>query len=161
MKTVLIVEDDPTALIVLKTVLEREYRVILTQTPEDAIAVCSTEPSPDMFIADNRLRSRVSGLQTLLHIHESRPQMPLLIVSGTPPEGWPDVDFDCFVKLVSGAAIGFLLKPFTAAALRSKVSDLVDRNSDSQEIRRLLDHAARHRQAPESWRFRFPASQAP
>jgi len=60
--------------------------------------------------------------------------MPLLIVSGTPPEGWPDVDFDCLVKLVAGAAIGFLLKPFTAAAPRSKVSDLVDRNSDSQEI---------------------------
>ncbi len=160
MKTVLISEDDPTSLMVLKAVLEREYRGITTEIPEDAFVVCSTEPSPDIIIADNRLRSAPSGLETLLRVHESRPQIPLLLVSGTPPEGWSDSDFDCFVKLVSGAAIGFLLKPFTAAVLKSKVGDLIGGNLDSQEIRTVLEQAAHHRQTPESWRFRFPPSQA-
>jgi DNA-binding NtrC family response regulator len=157
-KNVLILEDDRTSLTVLKTVLERQYRVITTEIPEDALAVCSTEPSPDLFIAENRLRSAASGLETLLRVHESHPDIPLLIVSGTPPEGWPDGDFDCFVNLVSGASVDFLLKPFTAAALKGKVRDLIDRKSNSQEIRTVLEQAARHRQTPESWRFRFPAS---
>ena len=139
--------------------LEPEYRVITADAPEDAIAACHAE-RPDLFIADNRLRSAASGLETLLRVHESRPQMPLLIVSGTPPEGWSDGDFDCFARLVSRAAIGFLLKPFTVAALKSKVRDLIDRNSDSQEIRTVLELAARHRQTPESWRFRYPASES-
>ena len=160
MKTVLISEDDPTSLMVLKAVLEREYRGITTEIPQDAFVVCSTEPSPDIIIADNRLRSAPSGLETLLRVHESRPQIPLLLVSGTPPEGWSDSDFDCFVKLVSGAAIGFLLKPFTAAVLKSKVGDLIGGNLDSQEIRTVMEQAARHRQRPESWRFWFAASQA-
>ena len=94
MKTVLIVEDDPTALIVLKTVLEREYRVITTEIPEDALAVCSIEPSPEPFSAESWLRSAVSGLETLLRVYESRPQMPLLIVLGTLPEGWSNGDFE-------------------------------------------------------------------
>jgi DNA-binding NtrC family response regulator len=158
-KTVLILEDDRTSLTVVKTVLEREYWVITTEIPEDAVKECHVEP-PDLLIADNRFRSAASGLETLLRVHEFRPQMPLLIVSGTPPEGWSDGDFECFVKLVSGAAIGFLLKPFTAAALKCKVRDLIDRNSDSQEIRTVLEQAARHRQTPQSWRFRFPVSQA-
>ena len=69
-------------------------------------------------------------------------------------------DVSCFVKLVSGAAIGFLLKPFTAAVLKSKVGDLIGGNLDSQEIRTVMEQAAHHRQTPESWRFRFPPSQA-
>ena len=139
--------------------LEPEYRVITADAPEEAIAACHAEP-PDLFIADNRLRSAASGLETLLRVHEFRPQMPLLIVSGTPPEGWSDGDFDCFARLVSRATIGFLLKPFTVVALKSKVRDLIDRNSDAQEIRTVLELATRHRQTPESWRFRYPASES-
>jgi len=136
-----------------------ENTIITTEIPEDAVEACHVEP-PDLLIAGNRFRSAPSGLETSLRVHKSRPQTPLLIVSGTPPEGWSDGDFECFVKLVSGAAVGFLLKPFTAAALKSTVRDLIDRNSNSQEIRTVLDQAARHRQTPQSWRFRFPASQA-
>ena len=75
--------------------LEREYRVITTEIPEDAIAVCSIEPSPEPFNAEGWLRSAMSGLETLLRLraYESRPQMPLLIVLGTLPEGWSNGDF--------------------------------------------------------------------
>ena len=90
----MILEHDRTSLKVLKTVLEREYRVITTEIPEDAIAVCSIEPSPEPFSAESWLRSAVSGLETLLRVYESRPQMPLLIVLGTLPEGWSNGDFE-------------------------------------------------------------------
>jgi DNA-binding NtrC family response regulator len=159
-KAVAILEDDRMSLTFLRAALERDYRVMTTEIPEGAFAICNTEPLPDLIIADNMLRSASSGIEILLRVHECRPQMPLLIVSGTPPEGWSDSDFDCFAKLVSEAAIGFLLKPFTAAAIKGEVCDLLARNWDSQEIQTLFEQAARYRQTPECWRCRFPTSQA-
>jgi hypothetical protein len=50
-----------------------------------------------------------------------------LIVSGTPPEGWPDGDFDCFAKLVSGASV-ITSKPATRdhfkTGQRSRTQDM-------------------------------------
>ena len=50
------------------------------------------------------LRSAMSGLETLLRVYESRPQMPLLIVLGTLPEGWSNGDFEPL--MISTAVLG-------------------------------------------------------
>jgi DNA-binding NtrC family response regulator len=148
MKTVLILEDDRTSLAVLKAILESEYRIITAEVSDDAIAVCNTQRPPDLFVSDNVLRSTASGLQTSLRIHESVPLMPVLILSGTAPEGWSDRDFDCFTKLVAGASIVFLQKPFTASQLRRTVKDLIDGNADLSETREVFEEASHYRGTP-------------
>src|SRR5439155_620808 len=110
-------------------------------------ATCHAEP-PDLLISDVGLKSAGSGLETLLRVHEHYPQLPLLIISGTPPEGWRNSDFDCFRKLVmNGGQLGFLQKPFTAQSLRAEVDTLISGKSDPPRIRALFDEAAKYRRS--------------
>jgi CheY-like chemotaxis protein len=144
MKTVLILEDDPTSRSVLKSILEMTYNVVLLSTPKDAIQAC-LEHEPDLLLADNMLRSATSGIETLLQVHAIRPQVPFLVVSGTPPEGWTDRDFDSFTALADAGPIDFLAKPFTAANLKQKVDQLTQGYWDSREVRNTLQQAMAHR----------------
>jgi CheY-like chemotaxis protein len=85
MKTVLLLEDDPISLALYRRVLGRECSVLVSKTPDEAIRLCNNE-DVDLFIADNLLDGSDSGLQTLKRAHQTRPDLPLLVVSGTPPE---------------------------------------------------------------------------
>ena len=144
MNAVLILEDDRWSRSVLNAILERSYRVTLTDSSEDAIRICLNEP-PDLLVADNLLRSATSGVQTVCRVHELWPKLPFLIVSGTPPEGWHDDDFQCFGRLVMSARLGYLDKPFTAAELTAKVSDLMNADWNPKGIQLLYERAAMHR----------------
>ncbi len=128
MNYVLVLEDDSSSLFVLKSILETNYRVILAETPEDAIRICRTAP-PDLVVSDNLLKSPLSGVQTLCQIHEVHPAVPFLINSGTPPAGWGEADFDCLAKLITTARLDFLQKPFTVAELRAKAANLIGRTA--------------------------------
>jgi DNA-binding NtrC family response regulator len=91
-KTVLLLEDDAISLTLYRRVLSREHRVVIAHTPTEALRLCESE-TPDLFIADNTLTSLVSGVRTLFDAHKRNCQMGLLVVSGTPPEGFDDRDF--------------------------------------------------------------------
>ena len=152
MNIVLILEDDPSSLSVLKWVLEGEYRVRVVETPLEGVRICQSEP-PDLLIADNLLKASMSGLQTASAIYADRPEMRFLIISGTPPEGWKDQDFACFEKLITkNASLDFLQKPFTKEALRGKVDGLMKGVSASSAMQTILTQAAFHRESQESWR---------
>jgi DNA-binding NtrC family response regulator len=154
--TVVILEDDESSRCFVESVLEREFRVIATDSPENAIRLCDSE-QPDLFVSDNLLKAALSGLQTVCLIHESHPQLPVLVISGMPPEGWPDLDFGCFEKLVNSARLSFLQKPFKSEAIRKQVADLISGNWSSSEIQMVCASAANHRGSAESWRVRFPS----
>ena len=144
MTTILILEDEPNNGFLLQSILEEEYRVILTDSPEQAIRVCDSEVL-GLFICDNQLRASVSGLQTLQHVHYNYPQLPVLLTSGTPPEGWSDIDFDCFGKMVDSARINFLPKPFNTDDFRRAVSDLMNERTGSSEIHKVYSDAVNYR----------------
>ena len=131
--TVVVLEDDDSSKCFLESVLEREYRVIVTDSPENAIRLCESE-QPGLLVSDNLLKAALSGLQTLCRVHETLPQLPLLIVSGTAPEGWPDADFECFERLVNSARLSFLQKPFKGELIRKEVKNLINGNWSSPEI---------------------------
>ena len=149
MTTILVLEDDPSSGFILKSILEEEYRVILTDSPEEAVQVCDSEVLV-LFISDNQLRTSVSGLQTLQHVHPNHPHLPLLITSGTPPEGWTDIDFDCFKTLVNSARIGFLPKPFNTDDFRRATCDLMNGTTGSSEIQKVYSDAVIFRSRSQS-----------
>jgi DNA-binding NtrC family response regulator len=129
-RTVLLLEDDPSSSLLLQTVLERRFQVLVTNRPEAAIEISAAE-SLALLICDNQLRSDESGLQTALRIHKVHPNLPILITSGTPPEGWSDVDFECFAQLVNSARIDYLQKPFLASAVWGPIERLLSGSTEA------------------------------
>ena len=151
MKTVLVLEDDPSSLSVLRWVLEEAHRVLVADSPGNAIGICEAEPL-DLFVADNLLKASASGIETLCRAHELLPALPLLIVSGTSPDAWTGRDFGCFETLVNSARFDFLHKPFTASAFRESVAALMISEWASNRMQLLLKTSANQRRLWESWR---------
>jgi len=88
---ILCVEDEPIHLVLRKKVLEREgYDVIGASTLEDALTalreapVCAT-------IADHMLQG-ATGTELAKRMKESRPDVPIILFSGTVPEHLNAVD---------------------------------------------------------------------
>lgn len=140
MNTVLLLEDDDITRALYGRVLGRTYRVLTALSPREAVSIADAE-SVDLFIADNILGVPRSGAETLHQVHERHSRLLLLLVSGTPPEGFSSADFDCFTELVQGGACEFLLKPFTTATFSSKVRTLLENGPDVGRMEKLLASA--------------------
>jgi DNA-binding NtrC family response regulator len=148
-KTVLLLEDDALSLALYKRVLSREYSVVATDGPHEALRLSASE-APDLFIADNVLASPTSGVRTLHDAHKRNRWMKLLLVSGTPPEGLDDRDFRCFEKLARTGLFSFLQKPFTMQAFMRVVRGLIHGKPDTAEIERVVDAALEFRRSKEN-----------
>jgi DNA-binding response OmpR family regulator len=121
---VLVLDDHPVSLDVLRWILESKGFVVLSAADADSAAAHAEEYKVDLLIADVHLRSARSGTELALKLRETRPDLPVLFTSGTPIEGWADIDF-LNLKTLSEAAIDFIPKPFTADALVARVKDLL------------------------------------
>ena len=138
-------DDDPDSLNVLNWVLERHYTVIKTVTADHAIDVCQNPKDQiSLIVADILLRSPVSGTQVCLEARSCYPGIPILLTSGTPLEGWQEVDFENFKVLMSGR-VDFLQKPFTASTLESKIERLLNGDWSAIEAQALYENAASYR----------------
>ena len=145
LKTILVLEDDQDSLNVLNWVLERHYTVIKTVTADHAIDVCQNPKDQiSLIVADILLRSPVSGTQVCLEARSCYPGVAILLTSGTPLEGWRDVDFENYKRLMSGR-VDFLLKPFTAQRLVRKVETLLNGNWSTAEAQALYEDAEAYR----------------
>jgi DNA-binding response OmpR family regulator len=146
LKTVLILDDDSGSLNVLYWVLERNYRLLKAQNSEEAILLCQEHKETiSLIVADLVLNSPISGTEVGLRVRESCPDVPILFTSGRPLEAWRDGDFVNLKTLMSGR-VGFLPKPFTAQALRSRVADLFN-GASSSDIETMFHEAEKYRQA--------------
>jgi two-component system cell cycle sensor histidine kinase/response regulator CckA len=117
-RTILVVEDEEGVGSLIRRVLEDSgYTVLLAKSGADAIALSeSTSERIDLLVADLNLPD-MSGRELAQQLRTSRPEMKLLYTSGQ-SEG-----------VVTGYGIVpegmlFLPKPFTPAALASKVQEV-------------------------------------
>jgi CheY-like chemotaxis protein len=91
MRIGLIIEDDPTSAKAVSLVLERNrFQVSIAATPDEALAFC-TEIKLDLIVAEIILRAPLSGTEVACQLRQSCPDIPVLLVSGTPLEGWSDM----------------------------------------------------------------------
>jgi len=126
LRTIVIIDDDSTTRKVLQWVLERHgFVVVAVSDAEEAIGLCR-EPQLAVaaMIADVRLRSRMTGIDVAMAVRREFPDLPVLIISGTPPQGWAEQDRAVFEELLKNRA-DFLDKPFTAGMLAEKIAALV------------------------------------
>jgi response regulator RpfG family c-di-GMP phosphodiesterase len=150
-KTVLLLEDDQISQALYKRVLGRRWSVLMARAPDDALQLCQSNPI-DLFVADNLLPATLSGVETLHRVHSVEPNLRLMLVSGTPPEGFDSDHFKCFEELVCTGVFDYLEKPFTAEVLTDRAAALIDGPYDPGTVQRRLADAKEYRRGASSRR---------
>ncbi|MCQ6256588.1 response regulator [Pseudomonas sp. Q11] len=80
---VLIVEDDPSILMVLSAYLSGEgYRVLQAENGEQAFEILASKPHLDMMITDFRLPGGITGVQIAEPAVRLRPDLKVIFISG-------------------------------------------------------------------------------
>jgi hypothetical protein len=126
MKTILVLEDDPSNMQVLCTLLwSSGCRVLEATTGKEALEAFNHQNGPiDLLISDVAVPV-LSGTEVALELNKSHPATPILFVSGSPMYAWNRRDLQNFQRLPPDR-VDFLEKPFGAAALLDKVGELIE-----------------------------------
>ena len=123
MKTLLVLEDEPSVMKLLRLIL-KGYSVIEATSAEQALnLVVEHDRRVDLLITDVRLPT-LSGIQVALRIRSEFPEIPVLLVSGYPAGGWRDVD-SADLEQLGATALAILPKPFEQHVLLNTVSELI------------------------------------
>jgi CheY-like chemotaxis protein len=136
MKTILVLEDDLGNMQAFCAVLSSMgYRVLEATTGKEAIETSNNLYEPiNLFVSDVSLPD-LSGTEVALRLIQLQSDLPILFLSGTPIDDWPESDRRNFRQLLSGS-VDFLEKPFHASALQTKVESLVNSQSFISDARR-------------------------
>jgi two-component system sensor histidine kinase ChiS len=138
MRTVLIVDDDPSNLQVLSLLLSsKAYHVLKAETGQKAIQTCGRFHERIDFIICDLTLPDIPGTQLALELKRSHPEAAILLVSGTPQDCWSSAELDDFGKLRAGL-VDFLEKPFRVAELDSKLNLLTTMVDARHDVQRRL-----------------------
>lgn len=137
---ILVAEDDESAAVVLRMVLEREgYRVTLVSNGPAARQVIEETGPPDVAVLDWMLPD-MSGLELCHWLRErwNPLQLPILLVTARADAESISVAFDA-------GASDYIVKPFLGAELRARVASHV-RNKQLVEERAEIEEHLRERE---------------
>lgn len=117
-ETILVVEDEPSLLEVVREVLEEDgYQVLLASGPKEALALVRTDlDRVDLLITDI-VMPEMNGRELAARMQALRVGLKVLYMSG--------YEFDGYGR-VSSTEEAFLQKPFTAEVLSRKVRQVLD-----------------------------------
>ncbi|MCP3890144.1 MAG: response regulator [Desulfobulbaceae bacterium] len=123
-KQILIIDDEPTALKVLRKILELEgYEVLEAANGEEGVELFHQNPC-DLVITDMVMPIK-DGLQTILDLREEIPDLPIIAVSGG-----GNISKERYL-----AVAGYLedvitiAKPFSVVTITGAVKDLLQKNN--------------------------------
>ncbi len=124
MKTVLVLEDEPVVMNLIRYVLSKEYVVLQSTTAAEALQrFHDHEGDIHLLLADVTLPVS-SGIRVALELRSWNPRLKVILTSGYPPDMWPDQDTAELDELPSDS-VATLQKPFTPAMLLSRVGALL------------------------------------
>jgi len=117
--TVLVVEDNPSVLLLMEKALGKEgYTVITARDGEEALQRVSSGDRLDLLVADLVL-PKVGGLELAWRLTESDPRLRIILISGYAAE-------EATLSAIAAERVLFLEKPFSAQAFRAKVREALD-----------------------------------
>ena len=91
MKTLLLLDDEPAVIKLLRHVLK--YELIEATTAEQALRLfIGRDRQIDLLVADVSLPTS-SGIQVALLLRLALPNLPVILASGYPVSAWSDRDF--------------------------------------------------------------------
>jgi len=128
MKNVLVLEDDPPVLNLLRRTLA-EFRLIEAATAEEALLLFIDHDYrisllvADLRCARKRLPTR-SGIQVALLLRSVLPTLPVILTSKCPISGW-SVQDSIDLERLGSTSVAVLQKPFEAPLLLYVVRDVI------------------------------------
>ena len=125
MRTILVLEDDPGNMQVFCALLgSKGFQVLEATTGQEAIEISNNEIGPiDLLVSDLRLPD-LAGTEVALRLIESRPNLPILFLSGIPMLNWTKRDL-LNLTCLAASAVDFLEKPFRVSTFETKIQDLL------------------------------------
>jgi len=114
MSRILVVDDEPSMLEYLRTVLEAEsYQVQTARTGSEAVVWVRKDPAPEVVVLDV-LMPDLDGLQTLQMLQQARPGLKVVMIScSTDPRN--------VVQAIRLGAVDYLTKPFQIGDLKAVI----------------------------------------
>jgi two-component SAPR family response regulator len=147
MKTAVILDSESNSTHPMEVVLDRRrFVVVRTGTTEETIKLLTSGgTSVDLVIVEAPLSGSKSQTEAAVQIHQSSPEIPILLVSDLSLDKWPADDFLRFEQLLSGR-VDLLVKPLSQASFMSKVHALIYTISYA-DSKRLFEGATARRQS--------------
>ena len=127
MKTLLVLEDEPSLMKLMQRMLV-SYSVIEATTAEEALRLFTEHGRHvDLLVADVTLPIS-SGIQVALLLRTEVPDLPVLLTSGYPVSDWTGREYTDLQRLGS-TSVALLSKPFQADELSNAVRELLGANT--------------------------------
>jgi diguanylate cyclase (GGDEF)-like protein len=128
--TVLVVDDTPDSLALIRTVLGTEHRVLTAADAEDATRVARQE-EPDLIMLDVRMPG-VDGYQLCIQLKADpvTREIPVIFVTAMDEEREE-------AKGLELGAIDYITKPLSPPILRARVRNHIDLKRQRDQLRRL------------------------
>ena len=137
MASILIVDDDGAVQLIMKLLLEREgHRITCANDGATAIRLVS-EGEFDLLIVDIFMPG-MDGLETMKLVHQYRPDVPVIIISGHGFSSRSIATPDFLAMSTRLGAVCSLQKPFKSAVLLSSVANCLD--SSQMRSAAAVDH---------------------
>lgn len=123
MKTLLVLEDEPLVMKLLRHML-KQYNLVEATSAEEALRLFNDHGNQiDLLLADVTLPMS-SGIQVALTIRSKAPNLPVILTSGYPVSGWNERDAADLKRLDSRSVV-ILQKPNPGRRLLSAVEELI------------------------------------
>jgi CheY-like chemotaxis protein len=128
MASILVIDDDRAVLATIKVLLERAAHTVETvDTSRNGLQLIETR-SFDLLIVDIFMPG-IDGFETMRLVHQSRPEMPVIVISGQQFTLASDRPPDFLHMATKLGAVSSLQKPFKPVQLMAAVDSSL---SDSQ-----------------------------
>jgi len=115
MKSLLVLEDEPSVMKMLRHTL-KQYTLILATTAEQAIQLFQDNADQiDLLLADVTLE-KSSGIHVALLLRSEVPGLPVILTSDHPVSQWSDWD-SADLQQLAWQSLAILQKPFQAKML--------------------------------------------
>jgi CheY-like chemotaxis protein len=119
---ILIVDDDPAVRATIRLLLERAgHSVVVAGDGRKGLAMFETG-DVDLLLLDIFMPG-MDGIETMRSVHQRRPQLPIVVISGNPILSESGKAPDFLTMAVKLGAVSSLQKPFKPAALLDVVTN--------------------------------------
>jgi CheY-like chemotaxis protein len=132
---ILVVDDDTAVQATIRIVLERAgHSVAIAGDGRMALAVLEAGNFDLVFL--DIFMPGTDGFETMRLIHDQRPLVPVIVISGRPIDPDPAAGPDFLAAAIRFGAVSNLQKPFRPAALLAAVADCLDaaKHSSSSSV---------------------------
>jgi CheY-like chemotaxis protein len=120
MKTILVVDDTPTLLNLVTTVVRTaKHNTLQAPCAEDALDVVEQAPELDALVTDIRMPG-MNGFELAEIVRKAKPGLPILFISG-----FFDSSEEVHMKWLGRPHVSFLPKPFPPAKLLRELDALL------------------------------------